>query len=133
MDHLTKEARSALMSRIRGKHTEPEMLVRRLISSLGIKYRLHVKKLPGSPDIVITRMHKVIFVNGCFWHGHYCRASSMPKSNTGFWVGKIQRNKKRDRSNVRKLQRSGWSCLTVWECDLKKTTGVNRIIKFLSG
>lgn len=132
MDHLTKQDRSKLMSRIRDKHTKPEMIVRRFVWNIGFRYRLHVKKLPGSPDLVFTRLKKVIFINGCFWHGHHCR-TVIPKTNSDFWVQKIQRNKKRDNLNLRKLKRQGWSYLVVWECDLQKTTTVNRILKFLEG
>lgn len=130
MDHLTKEERSKLMSKIRGKHTKPEMYVRRIIWHQGFRYRLHVRKLPGSPDVVITRLKKAIFINGCFWHGHSCR-SSIPKTNTGFWKEKIERNKRRDVSNIRKLRREGWSCLVIWECELSKTTTVKKLLRFL--
>src|SRR4051812_6788253 len=98
MDHLSKKDRSKLMSKIRGKDTKPELFVRRLVSSKGLRYRLHVKKLPGTPDIVFSRLKKMIFVNGCFWHGHYCR-TVMPKTNSNFWVKKIKKNKRRDASN----------------------------------
>ena len=133
MDHLTKQSRSKLMAKIRRENTTPEMFVREVIWREGYRYRLHVKKLPGCPDIVLTRLRKVIFVNGCFWHGHFCRRKQMPKTNSEFWVQKIQRNRKRDSSSIRKLKRKGWSCLVVWECHLRKGTTVNRILEFLEG
>jgi DNA mismatch endonuclease, patch repair protein len=131
VDHLTKQKRSKLMAKVRRENTAPEMLVREVIWAEGFRYRLHVKKLPGCPDIVLTRLKKAIFVNGCFWHGHFCRRKQMPKTNAQFWLLKIERNKKRDSSNIRKLKRRGWSCLVVWECHLKDLTTTDRILEFL--
>lgn len=130
-DIFGKEQRSYIMSRVKSKDTKPEKTIRRLIWALGFRYRLHKKELPGTPDIVLSKMKKVIFVNGCFWHGHSCR-TQMPKSNSKFWLEKILKNKKRDKSNLRRLQRQGWSYLVIWECAINATTTVKRIQKFLS-
>lgn len=119
MDRITKEHRSWNMSRIRGKNTAPEMLVRRFLYSQGIRYRLHAK-LPGKPDIVIRKNKAAIFINGCFWHGHNCKFAVTPKSNTNFWQSKISGNVERDQRNRQQLEVDGWKVLTVWECELEK-------------
>ncbi len=120
MDKISREARSRNMAAIRGKDTGPEMLLRRGLHSLGFRYCLHVKKLPGSPDLVLTRYKAVIFVNGCFWHLHGCRRSTMPKERRQFWETKLKGNKERDERNVRSLLESGWRVLIVWECAFGK-------------
>lgn len=112
--------RSQIMARIRGKDTKPEMIIRRFIWHEGIRYRLHSKNLPGTPDLAFTSKKKVIFVNGCFWHGHICKIDKLPKSNTDFWREKIFRNQRRDRLTKTKLTILGWKYLILWECDLKK-------------
>ncbi|MVN91460.1 very short patch repair endonuclease [Mucilaginibacter aquatilis] len=113
--------RSFNMSRIRGKNTRPEMLVRRFLFSQGFRYRLHDKKLPGKPDIVLPRYRTVIFVHGCFWHGHDgCRYFVVPKTRTEWWTEKINRNIDNDHKSVESLKQAGWHVLNVWECDLKK-------------
>jgi len=105
------------MSRIRGKDTKPEMIVRRLVHAMGFRYRLHVAGLPGSPDLVLPRHHKIIFVHGCFWHRHRCkRGCSSPSSNPEFWQTKFDANVKRDKRDRRQLRRLGWGVLVVWEC-----------------
>lgn len=119
MDRITKEHRSWNMSRIRGKNTAPEMLVRRFLYSQGIRYRLHAK-LPGKPDVVIRKNSAALFVNGCFWHGHNCKFAVTPKSNTKFWQSKISGNVERDQRNRQQLEVDGWKVLTVWECELEK-------------
>lgn len=120
MDRITKEHRSWNMSRIRGKNTAPEMLVRRFLYSQGIRYRLHAK-LPGKPDVVIRKNNRVLFINGCFWHGHAnCKFAVTPKSNTNFWQSKIRGNIERDQRNRQQLEHDGWKVLTVWECELEK-------------
>ena len=112
----TAATRSEMMSRIRSKDTKPEMLVRKALHRLGFRFRLHVRDLPGHPDIVLPK-YKVIFqVKGCFWHGHTCRDGRLPKSNREYWVPKLLRNKERDISNERKLRRMGWSVRILWEC-----------------
>ncbi len=108
------------MSRIRGKNTKPEMLVRRFLFANGFRYRLHDKKLPGKPDIVLPKYKTVIFVNGCFWHGHEgCRYFVLPKSNLSYWAPKIDKNIKRDLINEIELIKTGWEIIRIWECQLK--------------
>jgi DNA mismatch endonuclease (patch repair protein) len=113
-------ARSEQMSRIRSKDTKPEMAVRGALHRLGFRFRLHVRELPGCPDIVLPKHRTVIQVKGCFWHGHACRGGRTPKSNTAYWIPKLIQNRKRDRSNERKLRRLGWSVHSVWECRLRR-------------
>ncbi len=119
MDTLTRQQRSAAMAAVRGKDTKPELVVRRLLHALGFRYRLHVKDLPGRPDIVFRKRRCVIFVNGCFWHAHDCPRGSAPSSNVEFWRVKIGRNRERDRRVQEELRKSGWLVLTVWECETK--------------
>lgn len=108
------------MSRVGGTNTTPELVVRKLLFSLGFRYRLHDARLPGRPDIVFRGRCKVIFVNGCFWHGHEgCRYGRLPKSRIEFWAAKIERNRERDRQNEKRLREMGWCSLTVWQCELK--------------
>jgi len=117
MDHLSPEHRSWNMSRIRGKDTKPELVVRSILHSLGYRFRLHGKNLPGKPDIVLPRYNTVIFVHGCFWHRHKgCRLTYMPKTHTEFWEAKFSATEKRDRQNKSTLRKLGWSVFTVWEC-----------------
>jgi DNA mismatch endonuclease (patch repair protein) len=120
MDKLTTEKRSQLMGRIRSKDTQPEMIVRRLAHGMGYRYVLHDPRLPGKPDLVFPSRRKVIFVHGCFWHGHDCGRGFKPKTNESFWTTKISRNKDRDERNIQDLKASGWDVLTVWECETKK-------------
>jgi len=127
MDKLSPQQRHLCMSRIRGKDTKPEMIVRRGLWSRGFRYRLNHKRLPGHPDLVLRKYRTCIFVNGCFWHGHRVESEvnensaccKIPKTNRDFWVAKIRRNKERDREEQRKLAEMGWHCITVWECELK--------------
>lgn len=108
------------MSRVKSKDTLPELAVRRLVFGMGYRYRLHDARLPGKPDLVFSRRRKVVFVNGCFWHGHKgCKYARLPKTRTEFWEEKVRKNKARDRANIELLQRSGWKVLTVWQCELK--------------
>ncbi|MNJ34468.1 Very short patch repair protein [compost metagenome] len=133
MDRLSPERRSWLMGRIRSKNTQPELVVRRLVFALGYRYRLHVKGLPGSPDLVFWGRRKVIFVNGCFWHGHPdCRLGRLPKTRVEFWQDKIDRNRQRDRVNIASLEATGWRVLTVWQCELKFIERLaNRLNEFI--
>lgn len=120
VDRLTPERRSWLMSRVAGKHTTPEMRVRRMAHSLGLRFRLHRKDLPGKPDLTFPKHRVVIFVHGCFWHRHAgCRKTSMPKSNVEFWHDKFAANTARDISSYTKLAGLGWRVLVVWECETK--------------
>ena len=118
---MTPEQRFKCMSHNRAKNTGPELLLRRAIWRLGFRYRVNDKHLPGSPDIVLPKYHTVIFVHGCFWHGHKnCKNATTPKTNTDFWKAKITRNQERDQEVWRKLEAKGWYVLIVWECELKK-------------
>lgn len=132
MDSVTRERRSEIMSRVRSKDTGPEWVVRRLIHRMGYRYRLHRRDLPGTPDLVFAGRRKVVFVNGCFWHGHECALGRMPKSRRGFWIPKIDGNRRRDaRKNVA-LRGMGWRVLTVWECQLTALERLkNKIRRFL--
>lgn len=108
------------MRRIRKTNTKPEMVVRRLVHALGFRYRLHSGKLPGSPDIVLSRHRKVIFVHGCFWHRHHCSdGCKLPSSKPEYWGPKLERNRRRDEANVRQLRAMGWGVLVVWECEIR--------------
>jgi len=118
------------MSRVRSKNSRPEMQVRRLVSAEGYRYRLHVKDLPGCPDLVFRSRAKVIFVHGCFWHRHEgCALARMPKSRLDFWEPKLEANKQRDARNSQQLAREGWKVLTIWECQLKDTERLQTTIR----
>lgn len=134
MDRVTPEKRSQIMSRIRGKNTTPELIVRQLIYSLGYRYRIHSKKLPGRPDIVFHGRKKIIFVHGCFWHGHEgCNKGRPPKSNIHYWVTKLENNRKRDLEKQSELIKLGWKVLVIWQCELKNMELLRiRIIEFLN-
>ena len=119
-DTLSQTQRSYNMSRIRGKNTKPEILVRKGLHARGFRFRLHNKKLPGSPDIVLPKYGVAIMVNGCFWHGHKgCRYATKPKSNVEFWETKIARNRHRDEVTTAHLEALGWTVITIWECELR--------------
>ncbi|RDC54156.1 DNA mismatch endonuclease Vsr [Pedobacter chinensis] len=119
-DVHSKETRSYNMSRIKGKNTKPEMLVRRFLHSNGFRYCLHVKDLPGKPDIVLPKYKTVIFIQGCFWHGHdQCRYYVVPKTKTEWWLAKINGNKSKDSLNIEELSQLGWKVIEIWECELK--------------
>ena len=127
-DALTKQRRSWNMSRIRGKDTTPEKRVRSLLHRMGYRFRLHDKKLPGSPDIVLTKYKTVVFVHGCFWHRHRgCRNCTTPTSNRAFWVKKLQGNAVRDKVHQRRLRALGWSSLIVWECETERPEKLIRL------
>lgn len=119
-DNHTKEIRSMNMSHIRSKNTKPEEFVRKYLFSKGLRYRKNVRKLPGSPDIVLKKYKAVIFVNGCFWHKHNCGRFVWPSSNVEYWSKKINRNVERDAQNIALLTEQGWRVLIIWECQLKK-------------
>ena len=128
-DKLTSSQRSHCMSRIRGKNTKPEILVRKRLHARGFRFRLHNKKLPGSPDIVLPKYGVAIMVNGCFWHGHKgCRYATKPKTNIEFWETKIARNLHRDEVTNAHLEALGWHVITVWECELRgKSQATSRL------
>lgn len=132
MDRLNPRQRSALMAKVRSKNTRPELLIRSLAHRLGYRFRLHVKKLVGSPDLVFPGRRKVIFVNGCFWHGHEgCRSSTLPTTRHDYWKDKITRNVERDQRVLSALSGEGWSALVVWECELKSMDLSKRLVDFL--
>lgn len=121
-DVHSKETRSYNMSRIKGKDTKPELLVRRFLHKHGFRYRLHVKDLPGKPDMVLPKYRTAIFVHGCFWHGHEgCRYYVIPKTRIDWWLNKINKNIENDASAKEQLNARGWKVVEIWECELKKT------------
>lgn len=128
-----KQTRSYNMSRIKGKNTKPEILVRKFLFSKGLRYRLHVKDLPGKPDIVLPKYKTVIFVNGCFWHGHEnCKYFVIPKTRTDWWLNKIYGNKQKDSENFIQLSKIGWKIVTIFECELKTEKREQTLNKTLS-
>jgi DNA mismatch endonuclease (patch repair protein) len=128
-DRVAEAQRSWNMSRIRSKDTRPERVVRAAMHAAGFRFRLHLKDLPGHPDLVLPKWRTILFVHGCFWHGHSCADGHIPKSRISYWGPKIAGNAKRDARNVRKLRRQGWHVFTVWECQTQKD--VRRIIRLL--
>ena len=137
VDTLTKSQRSHRMSRIRGRDTKPEMVVRRMAHALGYRFRLHRRDLPGRPDLVFPRLKAVIFVHGCFWHRHpdpKCRLARMPKSKISFWRNKLEGNRQRDLRKQQELANQGWRVLILWECELKDKVAIaHKLRLFLSG
>lgn len=134
MDILSKEKRSWNMSRIRAKNTKPEIIVRSLIHRLGFRFRLHVKSLPGKPDIVLPKYKTVIFVHGCFWHRHpSCKYAYEPKSRKDFWQKKFRQNVERHASVTKELRRLGWRVIVLWECEIEKNIErtCDRLVKFI--
>ncbi|MGI8539108.1 MAG: very short patch repair endonuclease [Rubrobacteraceae bacterium] len=132
-DTLSPEQRSKVMSRVKNKDTKPEMRVRRMIHAMGYRYRIHRRKLPGSPDLVFPERRKVIFVHGCFWHHHEdCKHGRIPKSRPEYWVPKLEKNMSRDIENQAKLREMGWDIMVIWECETEEAAGLpNRIMSFL--
>jgi DNA mismatch endonuclease (patch repair protein) len=136
MDKLTPTRRSANMAKIRSGDTKPEMVVRRLLHARGYRYRLHRKDLPGKPDLVFGPRHKVVFIHGCFWHQHdapKCLDGRKPKSNTGYWHSKLERNVERDRQHLAKLAEQGWDALVIWECQTKDAEALLREVEEFLG
>ncbi|MDG2521656.1 DNA mismatch endonuclease Vsr [Caulobacter segnis] len=134
-DVFDAEKRSAVMARIKGKDTKPEMSVRRLLTQLGARYRLHRKDLPGSPDVVLPGRKLAIFIHGCFWHGHDCkRGAREPKANADYWQAKIGRNRSRDTASREALAAAGWRVETIWECEMKDEAALRaRLSDLLAG
>jgi DNA mismatch endonuclease (patch repair protein) len=131
-DVFSPEKRSAVMRRVKGRDTTPELKVRRALTALGVRYRLNRKDLPGSPDIVMAGRRLAIFVHGCFWHGHDCaRGSRVPKANRDYWLAKVARNKARDATADAALTAKGWRVETIWECDLKDEPALKARLKAL--
>ena len=133
-DIYSKEKRSEVMSKIRGKETKPEILVRKYLFSKGFRYRINDKRYPGKPDIVLPKYHTIIFIHGCFWHGHEnCKAAKLPETNTDFWKKKISDNIIRDRKNIGKLRGEGWKVIIIWLCEIKnKNVRENRMKRLIS-
>jgi len=126
------ETRSYNMSQISGKDTKPEMIVRKFLHRNGFRYRLHVKELPGKPDLVLPKYNSVIFVHGCFWHVHKdCKYFKLPQTNTNFWKEKLYGNKERDEKHIQKLEKEGWNVIVVWECELKPGKKEKTLIKIV--
>ncbi|MCL5421103.1 MAG: very short patch repair endonuclease [Nitrospirae bacterium] len=135
MDIWSKEKRSDVMSRIRSKDTSPERKLRSLLHQMGYRFRLHVKGLPGQPDIVFHRYKKIIFVHGCFWHLHKgCRDGTIPKTQHEKWKTKLERNVERDKAHMKQLRDRGWKAIVVWECEIEKKIGnvERKISRYLS-
>jgi DNA mismatch endonuclease (patch repair protein) len=131
-DTRTVQQRSANMRAVRSKNTAPEILVRSTLHRLGYRFRLHRRDLPGTPDLVFPARKCVIFIHGCFWHGHECARGSLPSTNVTFWQTKIGKNKERDTRAQQELKKSGWKVLAVWECEMKnKIRFQNRLVRFL--
>lgn len=121
VDFVTKEKRSEIMRAVGTKNTRPEIRLRSIIHSLGYRFRLHRKELPGTPDLVFPKYKKVVFVHGCFWHGHEgCPKARLPKSNTEYWKNKIENNRARDQRTIDELEALGWKSSVVWQCEIKK-------------
>ena len=132
MDIMTPAERSAMMSRIRGTDTKPELFVRRTLHAMGYRFRTHVRDLPGRPDLVFTKRHAVILVHGCFWHRHGCRKTYAPKSRQEFWQEKFKGNIARDKRNQNLLLDAGWRVLIVWECEVENDDSIlGRLLDFL--
>ena len=134
MDKLSPERRSWNMSRIRSENTKPEMQLRKILHGMGFRYRLHDKKLTGSPDLVFPKYNAVIFVHGCFWHRHGCKLTTTPTTNKESWDAKFKANIERDKRNIQELLNTGWRVMVVWECELEnsdKTDIYETIQKYL--
>ncbi|MFH1114633.1 MAG: very short patch repair endonuclease [Pseudomonadota bacterium] len=129
-DVFTPEKRRRIMARVKGADTRPEILVRSLVHRMGFRFRLHRRELPGCPDLVLRKHGKVIFVHGCFWHGHQgCRRSGRPSSNMEFWNRKLSGNMERDARNQESLRKDGWKVLVVWECETKDREKLKAILR----
>ena len=130
-DIFSQTKRSDIMSKISSKDTKPEILVRKSLFSKGFRYRINVKTLPGKPDIVLPKYKTIIFVNGCFWHGHNCKKGKLPSSNTDFWKEKISNNKSRDAKNSDLLVKLGWKVIIIWQCEISKIDNRTKILNKL--
>lgn len=132
VDRVDTETRSRIMRRVQGKNTRPELAVRSMVHRLGYRFRLHKGELPGRPDLAFPGRRKVVFVHGCFWHGHRCKREKMPKSRVDYWNKKIAVNRARDARNLWGLRLLGWRCAIVWECEIKDAERLGRRLrKFL--
>ncbi|MDD2918648.1 very short patch repair endonuclease [Rhodoferax sp.] len=126
-DVVDAATRSRMMAAIRGKDTKPEMLIRRALHARGLRYRLHDPALPGKPDLVFPRYRAVLFVNGCFWHGHDCRYFKIPATRTEFWTEKINANRLRDERQIMLLKKQGWRVMVIWECTVRDRTSFDQL------
>jgi DNA mismatch endonuclease, patch repair protein len=131
VDNVPPRTRSRMMAGVRQRHTAPELLVRKVLHSLGLRFRLHKRDLPGSPDIVLQRWKTVILVHGCFWHRHGCNRTTTPSTRSDFWLRKFERNVQRDRECVGKLRRLGWRVVVVWECETRQPIILHRRLRRL--
>jgi len=130
MDNLTKKQRQYCMSKIRSKNTKPEKAVRKILDKLNIEYNIHTKILPGTPDITIPKIKKIIFVNGCFWHQHKnCKRANIPKTNKEYWIKKLSRNIKKQNTDIKNLRKLGWRVSVIWECQTKDKAVLIKKIK----
>jgi DNA mismatch endonuclease (patch repair protein) len=133
-DVFDSAKRSAVMAKVKSRDTKPELLLRRILTDLGARYRLHRKDLPGSPDVAMPGRRLAVFVHGCFWHGHDCaRGSRVPKANRDYWLAKVARNKARDARNLTDLAAAGWRVETVWECQMKDRDTLKERLAMLLG
>ena len=133
-DVFNPEQRSAVMRKVKSRNTSPELEVRRLMWSMGLRYRLHRGDLPGAPDIVLAGRRLAVFVHGCFWHGHDCaRGARVPKQNRDYWTGKVGRNRERDARSQAALQALGWTPLVIWECELRDPAALGARLKTATG
>jgi DNA mismatch endonuclease (patch repair protein) len=132
-DRISAETRSRLMSRVKNRNTAPELIVRRTLHRMGYRFRLHCKNLPGHPDITLPRYKKVIFVHGCFWHGHDCPRGKRPTTNQAFWDKKIDRNIERDAKAVAALVEAGWNVLVLWDCQVKQPELLTTLLSTFMG
>lgn len=131
-DIYSKEKRSNIMSKIRGMKTKPEELVRKFLFSKGFRYRINDKRYLGRPDIVLPKYNTIIFINGCFWHGHEnCKAAKLPDTNTEFWRKKISDNEVRDRKNIERLRNEGWNVIIIWQCEIKNKNNTGKRLELL--
>lgn len=130
-DTVSPEVRSRIMASIRGRNTKPELTVRKGLHALGFRYSLHSSRFPGRPDIVLAKHNAVVFIHGCYWHGHRCGAAKLPSSNESYWHPKIERTRMRDAKNASAVESAGWRSLTIWECALrgKSALGPERVIE----
>lgn len=124
-DKFSKEKRSDIMSKITGKETKPEILVRRFLFAAGFRFRKNVVNLLGKPDIVLSKYNTIIFVHGCFWHGHTCKRGKLPESNHEFWKQKIEKNIERDKQIIAELEKDGWTVIIIWQCEIRNKEKCN--------
>jgi len=130
-DIFSKKKRSEIMSKISGKDTKPEILVRRFLFNKGFRFRKNDKRYPGKPDIVLPKYKTIIFINGCFWHGHYCKAGKLPETRRQFWKEKIQSNINRDEKNIKTLKLNDWNLIVLWQCEIKNKESQNHRLNLL--